>query len=322
MLVTGAAGFIGGHLVEDLILRGAQVRAFVRYGSVEPSLRLQFLPEAIRNAIDIRAGDITDLETVRSAARGASMVFHLAALIAIPYSYIAPRSYIHTNVEGTLNVMLAARDEGVQRIVHVSTSETYGTAQYVPMDESHPLSPQSPYAATKAGGDLLVRSFCDTFGLPAVIARPFNAFGPRQSRRALIPSIISQALSSDEIMLGATNTTRDFNYVSDTVNGLVALAEQNDVSGEVVNLGSGVETSVMHVVELIGRLLDRPLTVTQSAERMRPEHSEVQRLVCDSSKARRLMQWTPKTTLEDGLRRSIEWYREQTAAAAPARYEI
>ena len=321
VLVTGASGFIGGHLVEHLVRAGAAVRAFVRYSTIGPDDRLAFLPTDVREAIEPVVGDITDAETVRNSAEDIDTIFHLAALIAIPYSYRAPESYIKVNVNGTLNVLTAARDRGARRVVHLSTSETYGTAQYVPMDERHPIVTQSPYAASKAGADLLAHSFFLSFGLPVVIARPFNTFGPRQSRRAVIPTIVSQALVDDEVALGSSGPTRDFNYVSDTVSGLSRLGESERVVGETVNIGSGREVSVADVVSMVGSILGKQLSIRIEDQRLRPEASEVKRLLCSNEKARTLMGWEPRVTLEQGLARMVEWFREHQPRVA-TRYEI
>ena len=319
VLVTGATGFIGGTLVEQLVRAGASVRAFVRYSSIGPHDRLAFLPRDIADQVDVALGDMTDAETVREAVRGVDTIFHLAALIAIPYSYVAPRSYLHTNVEGTLNLLLAGRD--ARRIVHLSTSETYGTAQYVPMDERHPILPLSPYAASKAAADLFARSFYHTHQVPVATARPFNTYGPRQSARAVIPTIIRQALDGPVIRLGATRPTRDFTYVTDTADGLMRLAGVDAAVGDVVNLGSGREISVGDVVRLIGDILSRELTIDEQAERRRPETGEVERLLCGNEKARTLLAWEPRVSLREGLERTVQWLKQHRSQRSQL-YEV
>jgi NAD dependent epimerase/dehydratase len=319
VLVTGATGFIGGTLVERLVRAGADVRAFVRYSSIGPEMRLGFLPADIADHVDIALGDITDPETVQRAVQGIDTIFHLAALIAIPYSYAAPRSYLRTNAEGSLNVLLAGRD--ARRIVHLSTSETYGTAQYVPMDELHPISPQSPYAASKAAGDLFAIGFHRSFQVPVTIARPFNTYGPRQTARAVIPTIIHQALDGTSIRLGSTRPTRDFSFVTDTADGLMRLAVADEAIGEVVNLGSGKEISIGGVVEMVGGMMGKQLSIEESPERLRPEASEVERLLSNNEKARRLLDWEPSVSLQDGLERTVRWI-QQNRVSRPQRYEV
>jgi len=321
VLLTGASGFIGGHLVEHLVRAGATVQAFIRYSTIGPDDRLAFLPADVREAVEPLVGDVTDAETIRKSADRVDTIFHLAALIAIPYSYRAPESYIRVNVNGTLNVLSAAREHGVRRIVHLSTSETYGTAQYVPMDELHPIVTQSPYAASKAAADLLAQSFFHSFAVPVVTARPFNTFGPRQSRRAVIPTIVAQALAGDEVALGSSKPTRDFNYVSDTVAGLVQLGQSDGVVGETINIGSGREVSIGDVVAIVGSILGKQLKIKVQNERLRPEASEVKRLLCSNEKARARLGWEPQVTLEQGLARTIEWFQEHRPRAVH-RYEI
>jgi dTDP-glucose 4,6-dehydratase len=304
-LVTGAGGFIGSHLVETLAELGADVRAFVHYNALGTHGWLDGSPAAGRNTVI--AGDVADADSVRDAMRGADTVFHLAALIAIPYSYRAPRSYVRTNVEGTLNVMQAAREIGVRRVVHTSTSEVYGTAQYVPIDEAHPLVGQSPYSATKIGADKIAESFQRSFGVPVVTVRPFNTFGPRQSARAVIPTIVAQVLAGDCVRLGSLAPRRDLSYVSDTVDGFIAAAASPLAPGETINLGSGREISIGDLAQRIARIAERPIRIEADAERLRPEASEVDRLVADIAKARRLLGWEPRVLLEDGLVRTIGW---------------
>ena len=304
-LVTGAGGFIGSHLVETLAELGADVRAFVHYNALGTHGWLDGSPAADR--ITVIAGDVADADSVRDAMRGVDTVFHLAALIAIPYSYRAPRSYIRTNVEGTLNVMQAARETGVRRVVHTSTSEVYGTAQYVPIDESHPLVGQSPYAATKIGADKIAESFQRSFGIPVVTVRPFNTFGPRQSARAVIPTIITQVLAGDRVRLGSIAPRRDMSHVSNTVDGFIAAGASPLAPGETINLGSGREIGIGDLAQLIARIAERPIRIEADAERLRPDASEVDRLIADVAKARRLLGWEPRVSLEDGLMRTIHW---------------
>ena len=308
VLVTGADGFIGSHLVERLVDEGARVRAFVYYNSFGQWGWLDHSPA--RGAVEAVAGDITDAEFVREAVEGCAVVFHLAALIAIPYSYHAPRSYVRTNVEGTLNVLQACRAAGVRRMVHTSTSEVYGTARFVPISESHPLQGQSPYSASKIGADKMAEAFHLSFGLPVVTLRPFNTFGPRQSARAVIPTIISQALRGGTIKLGNLAPTRDLTYVTDTVDGFVRAGSVPDIEGRTINLGVGREASIGDLVDIVGRLLGAPLDVQVEEARLRPAGSEVERLLSDNTLAGELLGWTPSLTLEEGLERTIAWIRD------------
>lgn len=315
VLVTGADGFIGSHLVEALHDSGADVRAFVQYNSFGRWGWLDSLPETKRKDIDVVLGDVRDRGSVREAMRGCQVVLHLAALIAIPYSYQAPQSYIDTNVTGTLNVLEAARDLGVQRVVHTSTSEVYGTARYVPIDEGHPLQAQSPYAASKAAADHLALSYQRSFGLPVVVVRPFNTYGPRQSTRAVIPTVITQiAGGADRIRLGALHPTRDFTFVADTVAGFITMAACDSAVGEVVNIGSGFEISVGNMVALVAKLMERPVVVETASERMRPADSEVERLFADVAKVGSLSGWSPLfggiAGFSRGLERTIAWFSD------------
>ena len=307
VLVTGAGGFIGSHLAEALVRDGASVRAFVRYTSRGDHGWLEAgEPEVVRE-LEIFRGDLANPEAVTGAMADRDVVLHLGALIPIPYSYRHPREFVTANVEGTLNVLEAARRQDLQRIVHTSTSEVYGTAQRIPIDEEHPLHPQSPYAATKVGADQLALSYQRSFGTPVVIVRPFNTFGPRQSARAVIPTIITQALSRDLVELGATDTTRDFLYVGDTAGGIMRCGSSQGIEGEVINLGTGVEVSIAEVVQRVLSLLGRELPVSLDEERLRPPDSEVERLVADTAKAKTLLGWEPEVDLDEGLRRTIEW---------------
>lgn len=320
-LVTGAGGFIGSHLTERLVELGAQTRALVRYNSTASRGLLDGSPAA--RDIEFLAGDVRDPAFVREAVKGTDVVFHLAALIAIPYSYHAPDSYVHTNILGTLNVLQAARDLGVGRVVHTSTSEVYGTARSVPINEEHPLQGQSPYSATKIGADKLVESFHLSFNLPAVTVRPFNTFGPRQSARAVIPSIITQCLAGDTVRLGNLHPTRDLNYVSNTVDGFIAATGSERAVGRTVNLGTSREISIGDLAALIARLLDKEVQIVgEESERVRPQGSEVERLLADNSLAKVLMDWTPAVSLEDGLARTIEWIRANQDRYRPNEYTI
>jgi NAD dependent epimerase/dehydratase len=312
VLVTGAAGFIGSHLAEALAQTGARVRAFVRYNSRNYYGWLEELAPELLDGVEVFRGDLCNPEAVANALEGIDTVFHLGAVIPIPYSYLHAREYVETNIIGTLNVLEAARraSQPVRRLVHTSTSEVYGTPEEVPIPETHRLRPQSPYAASKVGADQMAASYFASFDLPVVTARPFNTYGPRQSARAIIPTIISQALlREDSIELGALDTTRDFLFVADTVDGLLRLGEVAGVEGETVNLGTGVETSINDLVELIRHLLDFDLPVVPSTERLRPAGSEVERLCADAGKARSLLGWKAETSLEQGLARTADWLR-------------
>jgi dTDP-glucose 4,6-dehydratase len=311
VLVTGAGGFIGSHLVEQLLDRGCQVRAFVHYNSFNRWGWLDYLPDDKKSAIEVFTGDIRDPNGVRQAMKGIEVVFHLAALIGIPYSYHSPDSYVDTNIKGTLNILQAARDAGVMKIIHTSTSEIYGTAQFVPITEEHPVNPQSPYAATKSGADFLTLTFFRSFGTPVAVVRPFNTYGPRQSTRAVIPTIITQVLSGQKaIKLGALSPTRDLNFVQDTAAGFIAAANADETVGEVVNLGTKQEISVGDLAKLIGKIIGTDIEVTSDQERIRPEASEVERLLADNAKALRLMNWKPAFTLTHGLTETINWYKD------------
>ena len=306
-LVTGAGGFVGSHLVEALIRRGAKVRALVHYNSRNDWGMLEDVPKSVLKSIEVVTGDLKDADCVREASRGQQVIFHLGALIGIPYSYVNPRDVVDTNVNGTLNVLSAALDSGAEKIVHTSTSEVYGTAQYVPMDENHPVNPQSPYAASKLGADLLALSFHRSFDLPVGVIRPFNLFGPRQSARAVIPSIIAQALLKKRISLGSVYPTRDLTFVRDTANGFIDFAECENTVGQVVNLGSEHEVSIDQIVKLVADCLGRKIGVQRERKRIRPEKSEVDRLFSDSGKAKELFGWSPATNLDRGMEHTISW---------------
>lgn len=322
VLVTGAAGFIGSHLTERLLQLGANVTAMVRYNSGSSIGNLAFAPAEERARLTIAAGNIEDSEFVSRTVDGQEIVLHLAALIAIPYSYIAPRSYVRTNIEGTLNILEAARRHGTGRVVHTSTSEVYGTALRSPIDEDHPLQAQSPYSASKMSADKIADSYFRAFDTPVVVLRPFNTFGPRQSARAFIPTIISQALDRDAVYLGSLTPERDMTYVDDTVDGFVRAAIAPGVEGETINLGTGETRSVgafaERILELMG--LDKP--IRHDAQRDRPAKSEVLRLISDNSKAWRLLGWRPKTSIDDGLRSTIAFVAANREIYAPQSYTV
>ncbi len=320
VLVTGAGGFIGSHLVEQLVEAGAKVRAFVHYNALGKWGWLDESP--VRDFVEVISGDICDRDSVRQAMQDVEIIFHLAALIGIPYSYYAPLSYVRTNIEGTLNVLQAAREFGVSRVIHTSTSETYGTARYVPIDENHPLQGQSPYSATKIGADKMVEAFHLSFGLPIVTVRPFNAFGPRQSARAVIPTIITQCLINDSVKLGNLHPTRDLTYVSDTVRGFILAASASDAVGRTINIGSGHEISVGDLAKRIIRLIRKPVKIESDMSRVRPAGSEVERLLADNSLAQQLLGWKPEVSLEDGLMRTIEWVKEHLRRYRPGVYTV
>jgi dTDP-glucose 4,6-dehydratase len=309
VLVTGAGGFIGSHLAERLVMLGADVRAFLHYNSLGTKGWLDHSDSA--GDIDCRFGDLADRDSVRAAIAGREIVFHLAALIGIPYSYVAPESYIRTNVSGTLNVLQAAREAGAL-VIQTSTSEVYGTAKFVPIDENHPLQGQSPYSASKIGADKLAQSFHLSFGLPVVTVRPFNTYGPRQSLRAIIPTIIMQALGSETVRLGNLGPTRDLNFVGDTVEGFIRAAATPAAIGGTFNLGTGQEISIGDLVGLIAKLLGQKVTPVLDDERVRPAGSEVERLVADASSARAVLGWEPAVTIEDGIARTIAWLQKNT----------
>jgi NAD dependent epimerase/dehydratase len=311
--VTGAEGFIGSHLVEALVASGRRVRAMVQYNSFASHGWLELLAPEVLDRVEVVLGDVRDSGSVRELVAGSDTVYHLAALIAIPYSYRAPRSYVDTNVSGTLNVLEAVREFGIPRLVHTSTSETYGTAQTVPITEDHPIVTQSPYAASKAGGDRLADSYHASFETPVVTLRPFNTFGPRQSMRAVIPTVIGQvAAGQREVTLGDLRPTRDFMYVKDTAAAFVAVgtAPAAKVVGRTFNAGTGGEISVGDLVRLIGKLMDTDLLVREDAQRLRPAGSEVMRLVCDATRLREATGWAPAHSLEDGLAHTIGFFRD------------
>lgn len=310
ILVTGADGFIGSHLAEALLSRGCDVRAFVYYNSFNSWGWLDTLPPDAARKLDVFSGDIRDPNGVLEAMEGCDVVFHLAALIAIPFSYHSPDSYVDTNIKGTLNVLQAARKVGAERVVVASTSEVYGTALYTPIDEKHPFQGQSPYSATKIGADRLAESFYRSFNTPVVIARPFNTYGPRQSARAVIPTIITQLLSGQaELRLGSLTPTRDFNYVTDTAEGFIALAEADSAVGKEINIATGEERSIGDIAKFLVSELNPTARIVTDEARLRPEDSEVFRLVGDNTLITNLTKWRPRHQLEAGLRETIAWFR-------------
>lgn len=321
-LVTGAAGFIGSHLVERLVAAGASVRAFVRYNSRNDHGWLESLPSAVLEDVEIFRGDLANPEAVAGAVVDCDTIFHLGALIPIPYSYRHPREFVTANLVGTLNMLEVARHTDVRRLVHVSSSEVYGTPLTVPIAEGHPLQAQSPYAATKVAADQLALSYRRSFGTPVVIARPFNTFGPRQSARAVIPTIVTQALARDRVELGATFPTRDFLFVEDTVAGIIRCGEVAGIEGEVVNLGTGVEVTIGELAERVLKLVGRDLPIISAADRLRPPSSELQRLACDSSKAHTLLGWRHRVDLDEGLRRTVDWIEGSLAFYKPSKYNL
>jgi len=320
VLVTGAGGFIGSHLADSLVRAGATTRALVHYNALGNTGWLSTLDT--RKDLEIVASDICDQTCVREAARGTEIVFHLAALIAIPYSYRAPESYVRTNIQGTLNVLQAVRELGIERLVHTSTSEVYGTARYVPIDEVHPLQGQSPYAASKIGADKLAEAFYCSFDLPVVTVRPFNTFGPRQSARAVIPTIISQCLAQKVVKLGNLTPTRDLNYVGNTVDGFMRAALAREAVGQVINLGSGREIAIGDLAQLIGCLVGGNIRIEEEPQRLRPGKSEVERLLAEPAKARNLLGWEPMVSLEDGLSITIDWVRQNLDRYQPEVYTV
>lgn len=312
ILVTGSEGFIGSHLVEQLLKEDCKIRAFVLYNSFNLWGWLDTFPKEKLDNIEIFTGDVRDPNSVRNAIKGIDIVFHLAALIGIPYSYHSPDSYIDTNIKGTLNILQACRDFDVKRVLITSTSEVYGTALYVPIDEKHPLQPQSPYSATKIGADTLAESFYRSFNLPVTIVRPFNTYGPRQSARAVVPTIVSQLLSGcKEIKLGSLHPTRDLNYVADICNGFISLAKCDEAVGKTINIGSGQEISIRDLATFLIKLIRPGVKISSKDIRKRPEKSEVERLVCDSGLIKKLTGWKPETSLEEGLRTTIEWFKKK-----------
>ena len=310
VLVTGAGGFIGSHLIERLIDLGADVKGFARYNSRNDWGLLEIIPSQKLDSLQIISGDLQDYDAVFSAVRDVDVIFHLGSLISIPYSYIRPRDTIENNILSTLNILTAARDLGVEKVVHTSSSEVYGTALYVPIDEKHPLQGQSPYSASKIGADKIAESFYCSFDLPVATIRPFNTYGPRQSARAIIPTIITQAIEQEKIKLGSLFPTRDYTFVKDTVNGFISTAESKSSIGEVINIGSNFEISMGDLAQRISSLLNKDIKIVQDSSRVRPLKSEVKRLGCDNAKAKRLLGWEPQVSLDEGLKETIEWISE------------
>lgn len=321
ILITGADGFIGSHLTQLLVAEGYEVRALAQYNSFNNWGLLEDVPQAPN--LEIITGDVRDPNFCRHAVKGVDTVFHLAALIAIPYSYVAPDSYVDTNVKGTLNICQAARDEGVERLLVTSTSEVYGTALYVPIDEKHPKQPQSPYSASKIGADAIALSFHNAFDLPVTIVRPFNTYGPRQSARAIIPTIISQIASGmDEIKVGDLTPTRDFNYVEDTCRGFLAIAKAPLTIGQEVNIATGKDVSMRETLDLIAEVMGRDVKWIQDPQRIRPANSEVFRLCGDNTKIEALTDWRPQVSLREGLTRTAEWIEAHLDAYKPQIYNL
>lgn len=323
VLITGAGGFIGSHLTEKLIQNGAELVAFVHYNSRNDWGLLSHLDIDLLKNIEVIMGDISDPFIVNKITKDIDVVFHLAALIGIPYSYLAPEHYVNVNIKGTLNVLQAGLDNNVEKIVHTSTSEAYGTAQYTPIDEMHPLQGQSPYSASKISADKLAESYYCSFDLPVATIRPFNTYGPRQSARAVIPTIISQALTKNEVRIGSLVPVRDMNFVEDTVRGFIAVAESDASVGEVINIGSGKGYTIGEILGTILNILDKKdLQVIEQTERIRPAKSEVMELLCDNSKAKKLLNWEPKYSLQEGLEKTVEWMAQNTNLYNVNRYII
>lgn len=322
VLVTGGAGFIGSHLTEKLVELGAKVKVLVHYNSRNHWGNLEYLPKDVLDQVEIFLGDVQDPYSVQKAVAGCSVVFHLASLIAIPYSYVAPASYVETNIKGSLNVMEACLRADVKRVVHTSTSETYGTALYTPIDERHPLQGQSPYSASKIGADKIVESYYRSFDLPVSTLRPFNTFGPRQSARAVIPTIIAQALTSRTVELGALDPVRDLTYVKDTVMGFIKIVESEKTIGEVINIGNGKGIAIGDLAKRIVALIGQDIEIRTNRQRLRPEKSEVMKLICDNSKAEAFMNWKPNYTLDEGLKETIEFIRANLSHYKPEIYNI
>lgn len=313
IVVTGAGGFIGSHLTEELVRRGANVKALVHYNSRNNWGSLELSEKSILDKVEVVAGDITDPFFVKTVTKDTDILFHLAALIGIPYSYIAPESYVNVNIKGTLNVLQAGLENNIGKIVHTSTSETYGTAKYTPIDELHPLKGQSPYSASKIGADKLVESYFLSFDLPVATIRPFNTFGPRQSARAIIPTIITQALVRNEVNIGSLSPVRDLTFVADTVNGFIKVGVSENSIGEVINIGTGSGVTIGELLKRILHILEKDdIRIFENKERVRPDKSEVMELICDNSKAKRLLDWNPQYTLDEGLADTIEWMRKHT----------
>ena len=321
VLVTGAGGFIGSHLAERLLELGAKIRAFVRYTSRADEGFIKYFPDDLRDNMEIVYGDIRELETIVKAIDGVDVIFNLAALVGIPYSYIHPQEVIEANTNGTLNILMAARDVGIEKLVQTSTSEVYGTARYVPINEDHPKQPQSPYSASKIAADAIALSFYHAFDLPVAVIRPFNTYGPRQSDRAVIPSIISQVLTKDKLTLGSMTPTRDFTYVTDTAEGFIKIAESEAVGVE-INLGTGKEISIEDLTKKIISLVGRDIVIEHDKERLRPAHSEVERLCANNTRARKELGWSPKVSLTEGLEKTISFIKSNLGFYNPNKYRV
>ncbi|MFT7304763.1 MAG: NAD dependent epimerase/dehydratase [Candidatus Azotimanducaceae bacterium] len=322
VLVTGAGGFIGSHLVELLVSSGFKVRAFAHYNGNNNLNNLNYLPSDVLKEVEIVLADITDPFAVSTAVKDCRYVFHLAALIGIPYSYLAPASYVSTNVTGTLNVVEACRVHGCEKMLHTSTSETYGSAQYVPIDEAHPLVGQSPYSASKIGADKIAESYWLSFKTPVTVVRPFNTYGPRQSTRAIIPTIISQYLTQDKLTLGSLDPVRDLTFATDTAAGFLAAARSGSVTGTTVNLGYGSGVTIGDLVTMIGEIMGKEFAVETEAQRVRPENSEVRELISDNSKAKELMDWSPEVSLKSGLAQTIDFVRDNIETLNTNSYSV
>jgi NAD dependent epimerase/dehydratase len=320
VLITGAGGFIGSHLTEKLVELGIKVKAFVRYNSRNDWSLLELLPKEKLDKIEVIMGDLKDADAVRHAAEDVDIIFHLGSLIAIPYSYLHPRETIETNVLGALNVLTAAKESSIEKLIHTSTSEVYGTAKYVPIDENHPLQGQSPYSASKIGADKIAESFFRSFDLPIAIIRPFNTYGPRQSARAVIPTIITQALTREKIFLGSLHPTRDYTYVRDVVEAFVKVAQSPKSVGEVLNIGSNSEISIGDLANKIFSLVGKKAEIITDPARVRPQDSEVERLWCNNTKAKRLLGWEPTTSLDEGLKKTIDWVSDNINLYKPELY--
>jgi NAD dependent epimerase/dehydratase len=322
VLITGADGFIGSHLTQSLIARRAQVKALVMYNSFNTWGWIDTFTPNEKEAVDIFCGDIRETDLLKRALKDVDIVFHLAALIAIPYSYASPSSYVKTNIEGTLNLLQTGLDCGVEKIIHTSTSEVYGTAQYTPIDERHPLQGQSPYSASKIGADMIAESFYRSFNLPVTTVRPFNTYGPRQSARAIIPTLILQMLKGTTIRIGSLHPVRDFTYVSDTVEGFIKAAETDGITGKVINLGANQGISIGELTNTLAKIMKQEVTIECEEERVRPAHSEVNQLLCNNQRARELIKWQPSVSLDAGLSQTINWFRENHRAYKSDLYTI
>ena len=322
VLVTGAEGFIGSHLTERLVALGAEVKALVMYNSFNTWGWIDTFRPGEKNKLHIICADIREADLLKSTLKDIDIVFHLAALIAIPYSYASPSSYIKTNIEGTLNLLQAARDHGVEKFLHTSTSEVYGTALYTPIDEKHSLQGQSPYSASKIGADMIAESFHRSFDLPVTTVRPFNTYGPRQSLRAIIPTMILQMLNSNKIRLGSLQPIRDFTYVSDTVEGFIKAAETDEIDGEVINIGSANGISIGKLAEKLMKMMNKKITIESEEKRVRPSKSEVNQLICNNNKANELINWQPKMSLDEGLEKTINWFKANAGEYKSEIYNI